>query len=141
MVRCGSDVDSGDLFGGAMKKFLAVVLVIFFCADAHAQLLPRIFRPRDNYYPSCPGPNCPDNVGPYSPSHPGLLPVTPNDDPASPDIVSELEKVIPPEVRVQNKGPNCGWCALEDIMVAAGFLASLSGFVFRFLLACWFLAR
>lgn len=99
-----------------MKKIL--LFLLFFLAivpDAHGQLFPRIFRPRDRY-PVCPGPDCtPD----YNPSHP---PLAPSVEPEQPDaLIGELDNVIPENLRIRNRQGNCVWCAMEDVFVAAGY--------------------
>jgi len=91
-----------------MRFILVLVSVLMLLPDAQGQLLGRRRR-----CPDC-GPNN------YTPRVPGVNPENEVAPDPEPDL-SEMEKIIPPECRVQNRGPNCGWCALEDVFVAAGY--------------------
>ncbi len=92
-----------------MRFINALLLAVLLPSLCDAQL----FRRRERVYP------CYPEFVPSAP-HPGLNPeVMP--DPQPDATLTELEAIIPPELRIRNRGGNCGWCALEDVMVAAGY--------------------
>src|SRR5438132_11587838 len=95
-----------------MRFVLGILVTLLALTPASAQRHHIFNRNRpDNYCPDCYTPN-------YSPRIPG---VTPETEPAVDTELAEMEKIIPADCRVQNRGPNCGWCALEDVFVAAGY--------------------
>lgn len=102
---------------GVVKKFLVLLLLLLAVEPCSAQIFPRIFRPRDRNYPVCPGPDC----EPYSPSRPDHPPLAPSVEPENDEVLAEMEKVVPEQLRIRNRRGNCVWCAVEDVFVSAGY--------------------